>query len=514
MMPRIARPRLHGLRILVARARLLRRWVVEHAFVLFVLGPIVVGGVLWAGERQLLALREPLGQLLRADAAPGPVGWGLAAVVLLALWTGTLREVYGRSRPGEDLLDALPVGEGSRFVAIAGSCLVRSLVPALLILGALAVLDDGPAAPGSWPVRAALVALAVATLAALDLLLVYVLAAVRWLTLPRLLAAAAVPLAGFLWTPLRPLLHLASRPLEAPAALLEGALRSALGVAMPVGVAGELPYALRVAAVELGALVVVAGVLSVLRRRHDLEHVQQVLRSRSGGLLSRWLRRPLPAPLEWRLEQRWDATLTAGLRRDLRLVARRFSPVVQLAAALALACEALAVALVVGGRIAAQWHGEVLVIGGVLTVLAWSSVVPFLLSHELPRFWIERSTSVEPERVWGAKALLAGLLAVAPLAVGVGTIVVLLPLGEAWLPALQLLAAGGSVAAVVGASVFEIAEEPHLGLLFAAFVGLALATLFVAYPKAWFLWLAGAGWVVGMMVDRGARRVRFTEVPR
>lgn len=283
---------------------------------------------------------------------------------------------------------------------------------------------------------------------------------------------------------------------------------------MPVGVAGELPYALRVAAVELGALVVVAGVLSVLRRRHDLEHVQQVLRSRSGGLLSRWLRRPLPAPLEWRLEQRWDATLTAGLRRDLRLVARRFSPVVQLAAALALACEALAVALVVGGRIAAQWHGEVLVIGGVLTVLAWSSVVPFLLSHELPRFWIERSTSVEPERVWGAKALLAGLLAVAPLAVGVGTIVVLLPLGEAWLPALQLLAAGGSVAAVVGASVFEIAEEPHLGLLFAAFVGLALATLFVAYPKAWFLWLAGAGWVVGMMVDRGARRVRFTEVPR
>lgn len=489
------------LRILRARGVLLRRWIREHSFVLFVLGPILVGAVLWTSEQYLLTARTVLAERLAAETsagAPGAVGWSLALVLALVLWPGSLREAFG-ARPGEDLLDALAVAERSRFLVVTTTCWLRCLAPAALICGAVvasrAVPVDGLAISSAT-------LLALSSLAFLDLAAALVLARIGWLSGGKLaivclgaVVAAAVPV-------LRPLVT----PLWAPALLLHSALASAYGVATD---AGDVARAAQAAALQIGACFVVAGWLSLRFRRRDMERVASIVRPRS-----RWATQPLPAFVERRIDDELGRAVTASLRRDLRLVLRRFSPVVPLALATALVAAALAVRMVTDGTVVAAWRAEMLVAGFVVATLAVVSIVPFLLAEQLPQLWLERSTGVTPQQVWWCKALLAAVLALPALALGVAVVLALLPVSESWRAALQLLAGGGVVAASVGASVFEIAEEPRLGLLFAAFVGLALASLFLLYPQVWFLWLVAAGWAVGEMVKRGARRVRFTDVPR
>ena len=256
-------------------------------------------------------------------------------------------------------------------------------------------------------------------------------------------------------------------------------------------------------------MLAVAGVLSLGWRRRDLERVARITRSRR-----RATRLPLPAAVARRIDSRFGTAVTASLRRDLRLVLRRFSPVVPLALAVALAASAVAVRLVTDGTVVAAWRAEMLVAGFVVATLAVAAIVPFLLADQLPKMWIERSTGVSPEQIWCGKALLALLLAVVPAAIGMVALVILLPPSQSALAVVQLVCSAGVVASMVGASVFEIGEEPRLGLILASFPGLALACLILLYPIATVLWLAAAGVAVGEMVKRSARRVRFTDVPR
>lgn len=502
------------LRILSARSMLLRRWIVEHAFILFVLGPILVGCVLWTTEQYLHTGRELLAQRLAADAgvsaaslfaallpAPGLVGWTLALLLALTQWPGSLREAFG-ARPGEDLLDALPVTEAARFLSVVGIALSRAVAPAGLLLAAAVALRSsaGPLTGGDVAIWAGDLLLAAIVLTCLDLTLAYVLARVGWLSGGRLLAlgtgavvAASVPV-------LRPMLI----PLWLPACLMESVMARSLEISV-----GVPSHVRGLAALEVVILLLIAGALSLRYRRRDLERVARIVRPRR-----RWTRLPLPGAFERLVETKLGGAVTASLRRDLRLVLRRFSPAVPLALAVALVAAALVVRLVTDGAVVPEWRAELLVLGFLVAVLAVVSIVPFLLAAQLPQMWIERSTGVSPQQVWWGKALLAVLLALVPLAAGCALLLLLLPLGESWLAVFQLVCGGGVVAAMVGASVFEIAEEPRLGLILASFPGLALACLILLYPVATVLWLAGAGWAVGEMVKRSARRIRFTDVPR
>ena len=170
----------------------------------------------------------------------------------------------------------------------------------------------------------------------------------------------------------------------------------------------------------------------------------------------------------------------------------------------------------VDGRLPQLWVERLLVAGPTLSVLALTSLVPFVLAYQLPRFWMEKSTGVALEAVWRSKLLLAALLAVGPLLVGLALIVLLHP-GHPLATAaacLQLIASATVVSSIVGLAVFEIAEQPFMGLTFGALVGLAVAALFVFYPAAWWLWLVVYGYLAAQIAGRASRRVRFTEVTR
>lgn len=491
------------LRIVQVRGTLLRRWIAEHAFILFVLGPILVGVVLWTTEQYLVAGRDLLAERLAADAAAagsamesGWVGWTLVLLLALVLWPGSLREAFG-VRPGEDLLDALPVAENVRFAATGVVTLLRGVGPALLLLAAAISMAGGGTNAVFW---AGELLLATCVVAVLDLAAAHGLARLGWLSGGRLLLLAGGAVVAASVSALRPLLA----PLWLPARLVESVLARSLGVAE------ALPGWMHGLAVgEMFTLLALTAVLSLGWRRRDLERVAQITRSSR-----RVARLPLPGVLERRIDDRLGPAVTASLRRDLRLVLRRFSPVVPLALAVALVASALAVRLATDGTVVDAWRAEMLVAGFVVATLAVASIVPFLLADQLPQMWIERSTGVSPQQVWWGKAMLAMLLAVVPITVGVVLLVVLLPPSESVLAGVQLVSGGAVVASMVGASVFEIAEEPRLGLILASFPGLALACLVLLYPVGIVLWLAAGVVAVGAMVGRSARRIRFTDVPR
>ena len=147
-------------------------------------------------------------------------------------------------------------------------------------------------------------------------------------------------------------------------------------------------------------------------------------------------------------------------------------------------------------------------------MLAIVALVPFLLKHQLPRFWIEKSTGVDLERIWAAKLWTAALLALLPFAAGVVILAAAPDLSSAGkaVAILQLAAAAWIVTSVLALAVFEIAAQPLLGLLFGSLLGLALAALFIFYPQAWWLWAVGYLWVASQIAGRATRRVRLVEV--
>jgi hypothetical protein len=204
------------------------------------------------------------------------------------------------------------------------------------------------------------------------------------------------------------------------------------------------------------------------------------------------------------------------VRRDLRLVKRRFSPAVAMALGSAIAIDLAVLLLLLDARLPILWLRRLAVLGGTLAVLAVCALLPFLMRYQLDRFWIERSSGVDFELVWRAKLRTAGWLA-APVFMMGAIVLTALPghdttaiLGAV----LQLAAATWVVASVIGLAVFELAEQPVLGLVFSAFVALAVASLFVFYPKAWWLWLIFYVYLAGQIAGRAGRQVRLLEIPR
>ncbi len=481
--------------ILRYRLRALRRWTSAHAFELFVLAPVIVGGVLWVVDRQLTHLREPLARSVAgADSAAAAGSLAVALLLVAAGLPATLRELYDH-RGASGTLDALPVPASARFHAALAAELARVL-PALgvLLLAAGALAGDllPPAAvlaERSGRLLAALLVLAISRFAA-TLMLVHfrLLTRGRWLVLGAL-STLAVAVA-------HPAARLLLLPWLAPAAQLEWVFLDALE-APEAGAAWAGAWPL---AVTLLALYLLARSLYLAWHRRDLEVAGRLSGARVGRLVSRLLAfsaRP--------------AAVQVG--RDLALVLRRFSPAVPLAAGLALLFDGAVVAVLADSSLPSLWRQRLAVAGLVLSVLAVVALVPFLLKHQLPRFWIEKSTGVELEQIWRAKLWTAALLAGVPVLVGVVLLLAAPGLDAAAKGAaiLQLSAAAWIVTSVLALAIFEIAAQPLLGLLFGSLLGLALAALFVFYPQGWWLWAVLYAWVAGQIAGRATRRVCLVE---
>ncbi len=484
-----------SLLILRARLRAFRRGVGAHAFEIFVLGPVIAGGALWVLGRQLAHLRAPIAAHLDAGAfgSPGAPSLALALALIAVAVPATFRELFDHRR-ADGTLDALPIPAGARLHAALAVELARALpAGAVLLLAAGALAGGLPAAPAALAAWASRIAAAVLTLALARF------AAVLWLAHWR---RAWLPVAGVaalgLWAP-HPALRLALLPCLAPAAQLETVGLDAVGAAP----AASAPWAgVGPTAATALALYLLARFAYLAWHRRDLESAARPARDR------RWPRRlALPRRLA-------ADPVAVQVVRDLRLVRRRFSPAVVTSVALALVLHGVALTLLADSGLPSPWRLRLAVVALTLAVLAVVALVPFLLKHELPRFWIEKSTGVPYERIWQAKLWTAALLALAPFALGAVILAAApgLAPGARWTAVLQLAAAASVVTSIVAPAVFEIAARPLLGLLFGSLVGLALAALFIFYPQAWWLWAVGTLWVAGQIAGRATRRVRLTEV--
>ena len=488
--------------ILRYRARALRRWVGAHAFEIFALAPVIAGGVLWVLDRQLTQLRAPLARWFgNADSSADAVGSVLALLLLATGLPATFRELYDHRR-ANGYLDALPIPPAARFHASLGAELAHT-VPALGVLLIAAGALAGELVPSAlvFVERCARLLAALAVLAIGRLVVALLLGHFRWLARGWWLVAGVLTLVA-LAAP-EPVGRGLLLPLVAPAAQLQIVLSDALGVLTGAPTLPGHPMAL---ALTAGFLYTFAFGCYAAWHRRDLEAAAAV--SPPG----------LAAAGRWWNVQRLGFLLRPGaaggvqVGRDVALVLRRFSHAVPLATGIWLVLDAAVVAVLADGRLPDLWRQRIAVAGLALSVLAVVALVPFLLKHQLPRFWIERSTGVDLEQIWKAKLWTAALLAAAPAVAG--TLILLaapLPVADRGIAILQLWAAAWIVTSILGLAVFEIAAQPLLGLLFGGLVGLALSALFVFYPQAWWLWAALYVYVASQIAGRATRRVRLLE---
>lgn len=483
--------------ILRERLRAYRRHLAANAFTVFFLGPLILGGTWWVADRYVEAARGVLKAHLAASSSPGAFGLAVAMLVTALFLPTTRREVFP-IRSEHRCLEALPVSEGVRFhVALLASW--GHQAPAWVVLAAAFLALGAGAAPAGRLLAGGLgLAAALLPLALGQMVLVQVrlrLAGLRSLTaLAVALAAAAgtAAVAGASWP--RWLLL----PWWGPAAQIEALTAAALTADIPAspisGAAGWTATTL--------VLYLVSAWLFLAYRRRDLEKAASLLRPSRRLPLARTLRSA--------------NALGALLWRDFLQVGRGFSPAVYLAAAFSLLCLALTHLVLPGLPLAPTDRWRLTLVGSLLAVYCAVTLVPLVLKHQLSRLWIEKSTSVAPDALWRAKAGLSLGLAAAPTLAGAALLAVsdATPEGGLLVGVLQLLAASFVLSSIVGLAAFEIAAQPVLGLVFASFVGLALAGLFLLYPVAWWMWIVLYGWAAGKLVERAPRQVRLTEVER
>lgn len=398
------------MRLLGMRLRRAWRRAVDEAFILLVLGPIIVLPSWWIGERYLELARGLAHDVVAAR--PLAVMAALGTLLALSAWPGARREAAG-----DVFLAPQPVPAGARGVAAALATAGRALLPALVLLAALLVLaDEGRFGP----------------------------------------------------------------------LLLDGGTNLAL-------TAGVLA-ASSIAAAWL-ALLVALGVGRLGPTRRD-------------AVLPRFMRARRP-----------DGPVRALLRRDVRLVLRG-GPATGVAALVAAVCLLAATATLLDPRLVDAANADLLrrrlVVGfAALGCLAAAAITPFLAGHQLPRLWLERAAGMPLAAPARAKALLAVILAAVPAALGL-LLVAALPVD----PLLRLAAAGQLLLAwlflgsTLGLAVYEIPEEPLLGLLFAGLVASALTALVLFVPNVWWLWTLGWGWLVGQLAERSTQRLMMLEVAR
>ncbi|HEX8559501.1 MAG TPA: hypothetical protein VF668_15470 [Pyrinomonadaceae bacterium] len=463
---------------LIAGAWLLEggRWARENLYALLVLGPLVLGMTYFGVGRMVREAQwsPSEGQTLFAAVAAA------ACLAALSLSRASV-EVYHVRRP-EWILDALPVSAGAQLAAALLMRASRTLAVAAAAL-VLRWLAGGEIL--SAPALAA-AALLVGVLASGEALAA--LGWVRW-SHRRSPAQGAASLAGL-----------------AACALVAGALLA--DVARP----GGLTLVGRGALAACGALT--TALLSSLAfaaharwRAADAEFAKRLgARDTWGGLV------------EWLAGRACGGRgeLSSQLARDLRLVLRGFSSAVYAAAGVAALVTGLLLALLAGGVVpdaeadgwaSATWLPRALAVkfACVLAASALAAVVPVLVAHQRPHFWLERAVGLKGEDAWRAKLYAARVVtAPAPLAAwGVGLAFGAAPASYA-LPLLAECAwLWWVVSTAAGGLAFEMPEQPGLALVLALCASLA-AGGFTAF--VWPVGIAIYGMGVQPLCLRGVER--------
>lgn len=492
------------------------RWLKQHAFVSFVLAPMIVGGslaVLW--DAIVAGLTSVDSSTVGVDSYV-VFGLGIAALLVALHFGAAIRLTFGLGA-GDRALDAQPVPRGARFNADLVTLAVMNL-PAVAAIAALAVgmtmlradaSENGVPFPN--PAELALrmaghAPLLVLQLAGLEMIAVMacVLARVHsgWrLLIPGGLIAALVALRAA-----TPWAGIAVGPLFAPAYIVcvwfsEGGDHSWF----PASLLSQTLFA--------GANLIVAAMLYAVAFRASLQF-RTPLRPRVVEADAAAV--PAIVPFARMLARRWGLSLVAQVRRDWRLTLRGFSP----AAGFCMAAAALphlgawayfsrygADAKTV--HVAAQTASA-------LSSAALAAVVMFLLAYELRYFWPEKTAASSLDTIWQSKVLFA-LLVAAPAALAAALWGALLHPGspsERALTALAALAIGPFVASFMGMLSFEVANRPGLGVLLSALVAVGGAVITAIKPAFWLLLLFAYGQGMHALSLRAKERVRFTEIER
>ena len=498
--------------LLILRFRALGLWRAfkENAFVLLVLMPLVFGALIAVVDRFLPIVRPTIQGLLD-DALPGPAPMTLVLAVVLTVigLTGAAHELFPRGGRGL-LLDLMPVAGLPRFVS-AWLARLGTQIPflaAILGLGWALARTETPVGAQvviSW---AAHLFAAAVVLAGLEVAVVLLLVRFRgWRPLVILGGGGALAIFAMMPPTIVPakLIPVVLAPWAMPAAAISRVLRQGAGVT-----AGYCPLASPgVAALSVIGMTVVACVLSMRWQRGLRQSALAQARGgprRAGHILDRLLRR---------FPRRFPSAPRALLVRDLLLVLRRFSTAVDVAVLTAVGALVTA-AMTTRLTLSPFWSSRVPLLLAAAAVLALVSIVPFVLRHQLPRAWIERSSGAEPAAIWRAKLWLSRLLAVVPFAIG-STLVLVFGAGDRtarFVDVLTLAAASWIIASLIGLASFEIAERPALGLVFGALVASVFASLLVLYRELALFWLFGYLVLASSVADRATHRVRFTEVAR
>lgn len=455
------------------------RWARENLYALLVLGPLVLGMTYFGVGRMV---RE-------AEWSPGE--WqtlfaGVAAAACLAALSLSRAsvEVYHVRTP-EWVLDALPVSAGAQLSAALVLRASRTLA-----VGAVALVLCWLA--GGEVVSARLfasLALLVAVLASGEVL--SALGWVRW-SHRRGGAQGAAALAGF-----------------ALCATVAGALLA--DVSRPGGLTVVGRAALVAGGVLTAALLVALAFAAHARwRASDAEFAKRLgARERWGGFVERLAERACGGRRE----------LSSQLARDLRLTLRGFSSAVYAAAGVAVLVILLLVALLAGGVLpggeseswtSTTWLPRVLAVkfACVLAAAASAALLPVLVAHQRPHFWLERSAGLKGEDAWRAKLYLARVLA-APAALAAwvaGVACGAVP--AAYAPALLAECAWlwWVVSTAAAGLAFEMPEQPGLALVVTLCASLAAGGLTAV---VWPIGLAIYAMAVQPLCLRGVERAQF-----
>jgi hypothetical protein len=248
-------------------------------------------------------------------------------------------------------------------------------------------------------------------------------------------------------------------------------------------------------------------------RGEDIDYAQR-LEQRA------WPELRIEGLLRGRLPQRVRALLV----RDLSLTLRIFSSAVYVAVAISLLAILLLLTLLFTGSLpsveetlgglkglgwmSATWYPAALAVkfATLLVVTCLASIVPVLVTHQIPHVWLERAVGASGQDLWLAKLWYARLLTLPPvIAIYVMSVPAILTGGAIFplsylLPLLaECLWLWWLASSIAGALAFEMPDRPGLALVLTLSLSLSTGALTVI------LWPMGLG-IYGMGVEQAKER--------
>ena len=454
------------------------RWARQHVYSWLVLAPIVLA--LSYATVSRLASTVDLRTL-----HPGAL-LGLACLLNLCLICASLSratsELYHLRRP-ESLFEALPIDASTHLHA---ALLVRTGRTAVAALALLSVLSRfGGGIPGGLTILAPLFS-AVILMASVEIL-----AALNWIHWGHRRTMTVAALASL-------------------ATLTTAALAGRLSLDIAgLGEPGDRLLWLITSLAWAAALYIIARISHRRWRASDLEYAARLDLTGSGGVFLAQL-----------LTRRIRGIVGAQLTRDLLLTLRGFSSAVYVAWAFAslwtvslvslLATDALPYSAEGVGWLDVTWLPSVMAIkvACVLGIVSMSALLPVLLGHELPHFWLERASGTTGLDMWRTKLWYARIVSSPiPLVVWVaGALSDKVPAFYAFPLLAECLWLWWLASSMIGALSFEIPGRVALSVILAVTVGLTAGVL---SAMVWPVGLLIYAQAMHSLTQRGRARARY-----